>query len=610
MIKKIFLFSTLLFATNAFCAAVKVAPLNWWVGMQAPELQLMVHAPQVKGDDWQLQPYAGVSLQSVQFADSDNYAFLNLQVSAEAQSGWLNLINRSDPSQSFQFELKARQAGSKDRRGFSSRDVVYLITPDRFANGDPKNDNHPSMVERSNPEFKGGRHGGDLAGVIARLDYLQQLGVTQLWLTPVLENSMPSYSYHGYAITDLYQVDPRMGSNEQYIELAQQAKARGIGLIMDMVPNHIGSEHPWLKDKPTADWINYGGEFVGTSHARQTVQDPHASEYDKQRFTDGWFVPTMPDLNQKQPLLARYLTQNAIWWIETAALSGFRVDTYPYSDKMFLQQWLQAIFNEYPHFNVVGEEWTTETAIAAYWQRGGHNRDGYISYLPTVMDFSLQTALVQALNEPEGWDKGWWRVYQSIAKDFLYADPNNVLIFGDNHDMSRVYTQLKQNLPNTKLALTLLLTMRGIPQLYYGTEVLLDNGASNDHGDIRIDFPGGFSGGIADAVSGQGLSRAQQEMQAYVRQLLHIRAKHRALQTGKLTHFAPFDGIYGYARVDEQGGGVLVLLNKQPTPYTFASTRMAEVLGSKSTGRDLLMDKDIALATLTVPAQGALLVLF
>lgn len=600
LLKYAFYGTTCLLLSSASAAqTLKVEPMFWWVGMHNPSLQLMVSSIGAK-QDWVMQPYAGVTLESIEFGDSPNYAFINLAISEHALPGQLTFVS-NDGVQTFHYNLNTRAADSASRRGFSSDDVIYLITPDRFANGDSSNDASPLMKELPKPEYRGGRHGGDVQGVIDHLTYLQQLGVSQLWLTPVLHNDMATYSYHGYSITDLYQVDPRMGSNEQYVELSRKAKAKGIGLIMDMVPNHIGSEHPWMRDKPTKDWINYNGEFVGTSHARQTVQDIHASDYDKKRFNDGWFVPTMPDLNQRNPFLAKYLTQNAIWWIEYADLSGFRVDTLPYSDKQFLQHWFNAILAEYPNFNIVGEEWTTETALAAYWQKGQKNKDGYESYLPTVMDFSLQEALVKALNEPENWNTGWVHVYQSIAKDYLYVNPNNVLIFGDNHDMSRLFTQLNQNVDNTKLAMTLLLTMRGIPQIYYGTEVLLDNGKSDDHGDIRIDFPGGFAGQKANAQTGQGLTQAQREMQAHVRQLLTLRKNTPEFSTGALKHFSPFDEIYAYSRLGQDT--YLVLLNKSQESKQVDMSRFAEVIKDYQYATEILTGQKMELATLALPAK-------
>ncbi|WP_423811273.1 glycoside hydrolase family 13 protein [Pseudoalteromonas nigrifaciens] len=606
-----FLLSTL-FGMCLNVNAITASPQNWWVGMQSKQLQIMLHEPNVAKQQWQLESHAGVELTSITHTDNPNYAFLNLAINPSAKPGVLVFSSKS--GERFEYQLHARKANSSKRSGFNSSDTIYLINPDRFANGDNSNDTIQGMLEAANPQERGGRHGGDIQGVINALPYLQKLGVTQLWLTPPLENDMPSYSYHGYAITDFYNIDPRMGSNELYRELSAKAKQHGIGMVMDLVLNHFGSKHEWMTDKPTADWINFNGDFANgkhaTSHARQTIQDPHASEFDKRQFSDGWFVATMPDLNQRQPLLATYLIQNAIWWIEYADLSGIRVDTYSYSDKAFLADWTKAIMTEYPDFNIVGEEWTSNPAIASYWQAGKVNNDGYTSSLPSVMDFSLQEALIQALNEDESWNTGWVKVYQSIANDFLYPNPDNLLVFADNHDMSRVYTELKQDLAKTKMAMTLLLTTRGIAQMYYGTEVLLDNTGSNDHGDIRIDFPGGFAGQTVNAFTGKGLTNAQRDMHQTLRTLLNFRKQSAALGYGKLTHFSPQQGIYSYARIaDEQI--VLVFLNKNKQAKNWSLEYMQEVLKLHTTATNLFTKQQINLtdAITLAPMSATVLVI-
>lgn len=594
-------------ATVLTANAMTVSPKNWWVGMQNGSLQIMLHETEVAKQQWQLVPYSGVELKSITKTDNVNYAFINLDISPSAKPGML--LFKSQTGEQFEYPLLARDKQSAERQGFDSGDTIYLINPDRFANGDSSNDSVRGMSEAANPSERGGRHGGDIQGIINALPYLDELGVTQLWLTPPLENNMPSYSYHGYAITDFYNIDSRMGSNELYRELSSIAKQHGIGLVMDLVLNHFGSEHVWMKDKPTADWINFNGDFANgknaTSHARQTIQDPHASEFDKRQFSDGWFVSTMPDLNQRQPLLATYLIQNAIWWIEYADLSGIRVDTYSYSDKAFLADWTKAIMTEYPAFNIVGEEWTSNPAIASYWQAGKINSDGYTSSLPSVMDFSLQESLIQALNEDESWNTGWVKVYESLANDFLYPNPDNLLVFADNHDMSRVYTELEQDLAKTKMAMTMLLTTRGIAQMYYGTEVLLDNTGSNDHGDIRIDFPGGFAGQKTNAFTGQGLNADQVDMQQTITTLLNFRKNSPAIAKGKLTHFSPKEAVYSYARVSEQQT-VLVFLNKNTTAKTWSLDYMREVIGNHKSATGLFNKQKVKLTKpLTLPAMSA-----
>ncbi|MBH0029852.1 glycoside hydrolase family 13 protein [Pseudoalteromonas sp. SWYJZ98] len=596
-----------LYTIPSMSYALSVEPANWWVGMKKNTITLMLHEQNIANTQFKLLPYQGVELANITRTENPNYVFLHIAISDTAQAGTLKF--NSNGKNNFIFSLLERTKNSAVREGFSSKDTVYLINPDRFVNGDKQNDTVSGMLEEVNPTFKGGRHGGDIQGVINALPYLKDLGVTQLWLTPVLENNMPDYSYHGYAITDFYNVDPRMGSNSLYKSLSVKAKEQGIGLVMDMVLNHFGAEHTWMKDKPSKDWINFNGEFENgknaTSHARQTIQDPHASDYDKRQFNDGWFVASMPDLNQRQPLLSEYLTQNAIWWIEYADLSGIRVDTYSYSDKAFLSDWTKAIMQEYPDFNIVGEEWTSNPAIASYWQRGKHNQDGYTSSLPSVMDFSLQESVIQALNEEESWNTGWVKVYESLANDFLYPDTNNIMVFADNHDMSRVYTELGQDEAKTKMAMTLFLTTRGIAQMYYGTEVLLDNTPSKDHGDIRIDFPGGFKGQTRNAFTGEGLTKQQKDMHKTISTLLNFRKSSPALDKGKLVHFTPQQGVYSYARIsDEQT--VLVFMNKNTKELTKNIEYMQEVIPKNTKALNLFTHKTQVLGnTVALPAMSA-----
>ena len=393
----------------------------------------------------------------------------------------------------------------------------------------------------------------------------------------MLENAMDKYSYHGYSTTDYYNIDPRFGSNDAFIEFSEQAKSEGVGVIMDMVLNHIGSNHKWMEDTPSKDWINNEGKFVATTHKRESLHDPHAIESDIKRFSDGWFVPTMPDLNQRNPHLANYLVQNAIWWVETAGLSGIRVDTYSYPDKVFLSEWTNRLMDEYPNFNIVGEEWSVNPAITAYWQAGSQRHDDYDSALPSVMDFPLQAAVVKALNGDESWNSGFITVYETLATDFLYGDPNNLVIFPDNHDMSRIYTQLGHDKAKWNMAMTLLLTTRGIPQVFYGTEILMGNEGSDDHGIIRSDFPGGWpSDSDKNAFTGKGLNNDERWAQQRIKALLQLRQTYPQLFQGKLKHYAPVDGVYTYFREAEKGAKrsaqsdngnnvekIMVILNKK-----------------------------------------------
>ncbi|MBU3021807.1 alpha-amylase family glycosyl hydrolase [Aestuariibacter sp. A3R04] len=546
--------------------ALVAYPPNWWVGMEAPVVELMIYAQGV-GDDSVVLRNGNGNVASVTQLDSPNYLFVTLDTK-HAEEGDVVLAFRDEDGSEriLHYPLLSRSEGARQRKGFGPEDAIYLIAPDRFANGSTTNDNIPGYADKAARSEKGGRHGGDIQGIIEHLDYIEELGFTQIWSMPLLENAMNNYSYHGYSITDHYQIDPRYGSNDDYVALSEAASQRGIGLIMDMVLNHIGSHHIWMQDMPSADWINNGGKFVGTSHKRETLHDPHVIESDKKGFSDGWFVPTMPDLNQRNPHLANYLIQNAIWWVEYANLSGIRVDTYSYSDKDFLSQWTSRLMEEYPNLNIVGEEWSVNPAITSYWQAGSYRHDGYHSALPSVMDFPLQAAVVRAVNSEERWDAGFINLYETLATDFLYGDANNVVIFPDNHDMSRIYTQVDHDLNKWNMAMTVFLTTRGIPQVFYGTEILMQNGESDDHGIIRTDFPGGWSEDEGkNGFTGEGLNKDERWAQERVKQLLSLRKTHPQFFKGEMKHYAPDDGVYTFFRTtgNVDDGMLMVVLNKK-----------------------------------------------
>lgn len=574
----------------------RIEPPSWWVGMQDTRLQLMIHGDAV-GNLSPAIDYDGVEIVGVTPGDNTNYLFVDLDIAPDTQPGEMVIALRQAgrPVTAAAYALQPRAAGSQGRSGFGPADVIYLVTPDRFANGDPGNDAVPGYADPPARDEPYGRHGGDIAGIIDRLDYISGLGFTQIWLNPVLENAMSKWSYHGYAITDFYAVDPRFGDNDTYRRLGAEARRRGVGLIMDVVLNHAGSQHWWMADPPSDDWINYGGNFTGTNHHRESLLDPHAAPGDVTRFTDGWFVPTMPDLNQRNPHLATYLTQNAIWWIEYAGLSGIRVDTWPYSDKSFLTSWTRRILGEYPRLNIVGEEWTTNPAILAYWQRGALRRDGYESMVPSLMDFPLQYAIVSALREDESWNAGLVRIYRLLANDFQYADAGNLVTFLDNHDMSRVYTQLAEDEALFRMAVGMLLTTRGIPQVYYGTEILMGNPGTDSHGVIRSDFPGGWPNDRVDGFSAEGLADDQVRAQDFFRRLLTWRRDATAVHTGKLTHYAPENGVYVYFRHDA-AQRVMVAVNKNRERTTLDTSRFAGLLSGRETGRDIVADRPVAFA--------------
>ncbi|HET9863240.1 MAG TPA: glycoside hydrolase family 13 protein [Steroidobacteraceae bacterium] len=595
------------FATPAHAVEVeRIEPANWWVGMVHHRVELMVHGAGIAATAPRIER-PGVSVVDVQRTDNPNYLFVTVDVAADAQPGAvaIDFLAGGKLAATREWRIDAREPGSAQRRGFTNADAIYLVTPDRFANGDPSNDTVAGMREAANRADPNGRHGGDLAGIRAHLDYIASLGFTQLWITPVLENDQPGYSYHGYAITDLYRTDPRMGTNDDYRALSREAKARGIGLIMDVVLNHIGSRHWWMRDLPAKDWINHPGEYVETNHRRTTIQDPHAAPEDREQFVTGWFARAMPDLNQRNPHVARYLVQNTLWWIESAGLSGIREDTFGYADTDFLSAWGKAILDEYPRFSMVGEEWSPNAATVAHWQRGKANPDGHVPYMPSMMDFPVQLALRGALSQPEGWDTGWVNVYEALSNDFLYPDPGALVVFAENHDSPRLLALLDGDVGLWKLAMAFVATTRGTPQFYYGSEVLLRGPKERHDGELRADMPGGWAGDAANAFTGAGLSAEQRETQAWIRTLFEWRKRTPVLHDGKLMHYAPRDGVYVYFRYDD-GATVMVALNRNDAATPLALDRFARFLPAGVHARDALTGQPVALGkALALPAKSA-----
>jgi len=604
------LFITLLtFYSQPAAQIYHVEPPNWWTGMKDQNLQLLVHGNAVS-ETTPVINYPGVMIQKVNPADSKNYLFLDLYISSTAKPGGFAIffIKEGDTLYTHNYILQARQ---KDVpvKGFNSSDVIYLLNPDRFVNGDNTNDIVPGTKEQKlDRKAPFARHGGDIRGMINSLDYISKMGFTAIWPTPLLENDMPGYSYHGYAITNHYKVDPRYGTLDDYKELAAKARQKGIKLVFDAVLNHTGTGYWWMKDLPFKDWVNKVDSFQVTNHRRTVNQDIYASEYDKDLWTNGWFVASMPDMNNRNPFLANYLIQNTIWWIETLHLGGLRQDTYGYSDKEFLKNWSCKVMNEYPDFSMVGEEWSYNPLVTSYWQKGKINHDGYTSCLSTIMDFSMQSALVSALKgkDPKKYTDGLIVLYETLANDYIYPDPNQILVFGDNHDMDRIHTQLGEDVALTKMALTYLLTVRGIPQIYYGTELLLDNSDSlNNHGVIRADFPGGWKGDTVNAFTTFGLSADQKSMQAYLRKLLNWRKNNPVIADGKTLHFAPFDGIYVYFRYN-QDKMIMVVMNKNEGDMVIDTKRFAEILANKTKADNVLTGEVLSgISTIAVKGKTA-----
>jgi glycosidase len=603
------LFFVLISLTGFSLNVDRVEPMNWWIGMKNPSVQLMVHGQGIATSEISLN-YPGVTIKSVSRQNNPNYVFINLNIATETKAGTFPIQFRKSKKEftTCNFELLQRAPNSANRKGFDASDVIYLITPDRFANGNPSNDAVPGMKDLPNRTDKNGRHGGDLQGISDHLDYISGLGFTAVWLNPVLENNMTRTSYHGYSTTDFYKVDPRYGSNQEYQNFAKAVHQKGMKLMMDMIFNHIGSEHWWMNDMPSDDWLNNYPDFKYSSHKHITVEDPHASQVDKNMMSDGWFDKTMPDLNQRNSFLATYLIQNSIWWTEYLGLDGIRMDTYPYPDKNMMADWTKRMLEEYPDFYIVGEEWSMNQSLIAYWQKGKVNQDGYVSYLPGLMDFPLNNAVIQGLKESENWDNGLSRMYEALANDFNYPTPSKLVIFPDNHDMQRFYTQLNEDFDLVKMGIVYYATTRGIPQIFYGTEILMSSPGQKDDGIIRSDFPGGWAGDKVNAFTGAGLTDRQKQAQDFVRKVLNWRKTSEVVHSGKLVHFVPIDGVYVYFRTSEKET-VMVVLNKNNQEKIIDTGRFREVMANFTSGKEVISEAKITdLKNMKVPAMSAMII--
>jgi len=576
----------------------RVEPPNWWIDFKNTTLQLLVKDDTIGASKPSIN-YRGVTIDKFYTARSKNYLFIDITIDETVKAGKFDITFTFDDNskKTHTYELKSREKSAEDYIGFDSSDAIYLITPDRFANADVTNDNgsvnsktkdtgtsvyflKETTINRADDYA---RHGGDIKGITNHIDYIYDMGFTAIWSTPLLTNNMPRSSYHGYAITDLYEIDPRFGNLADYRALADKLREKGMKLIMDQVANHCGSEHWWMKDLPFEDWVNYQqnflkkGDLITSNHRRTSNQDSYASKQDKKEMAEGWFVPTMPDLNQKNPYMAKYIIQNSIWWIETIGLGGIRQDTYPYPDKNFMSNWAGAIMNEYPNFSIVGEEWSYNPLLVGYWQNGAKNKDGYVSNLKSTMDFPMQKAMIDGINEVESWDTGLVKLYEGLANDFHYATPKDIMVFLDNHDKSRLFTEVKEDVTKAKMALSYMLVLPRIPQIYYGTEILMNDTAKpGDHGLIRTDFPGGWNGDQVNAFTETGLSKDKKEMQNFTKKILNYRKSSKAIHEGKTVHFAPFMGTYFLFRIKDDET-VVHIINKNDKPIRIDLKRYAEV---------------------------------
>ena len=600
----LFLFIT----TTSFSQLQKVEPPFWYANMNNSELQIMFYGKNIS--PLTVSVSNNVVIRNVVKTENPNYIFVTIDTK-NVQPTTLNFSFTKNGKVAFthKYELIKRRDNSAQRKGFDSSDVVYLIMPDRFANGKPENDSTPETIEKPDRVKQSGRHGGDIQGIINHLDYIKQLGATTIWNTPLNESNMERGSYHGYAQTDVYKIDPRYGTNADYLRLSNELHKRDMKLVMDYVTNHWGSEHWMIKDLPMYNFIHQFPGYGQSNYRMSTQFDPNASKIDTKQCVDGWFVKSMPDLNQSQPIVNKYLIQNAIWWIEYANLDGFRVDTYSYCDKTAIAEWTKAITDEYPNFNIAGEVWMHDQAQMAYWQKDSKVGaiQNYNSNLPTVMDFTLFDAYTVAFNEEKGdWDHGMIKFYDNFTNDFLYPNINNLLIFAENHDTQR-FNQTYPDIKNYKLAMTLLATIRGIPQLYYGSEIgMKGDKAVGDH-DIRHGFPGGWSDDKNNAFLASGRDKSQQEYLEFTSKLFNWRKSKPVIHTGKTTQYIPENNIYVYFRYNENDH-VMVIINNNPTPQTLKTNRFQESILNYKSGNDILSAQTFDLANeIKIEAKSALI---
>lgn len=592
--KKIFFYLLLFLSVKLSAQQLSIEPAFWWSGMKEPELQLMIYGKNI-ADYKPTLTSKEIYLKEVVSLESPNYLLLYLDISNSKPEKFDIVFTNGKKKITIPYELKQRDPSRLNIKGFDSSDVLYLIMPDRFANGDPSNDQIPMRmpykVDRNNPNA---RHGGDLKGISNHLDYLSNLGITAIWLNPVLENDMEGGSYHGYATTDYYRVDPRFGTNEDYVKLINDTHAKGMKVVMDMIFNHCGSDHPWMKDVPSKDWFNNLDRYVQTSHKKEVYFDNYASEYDKKCMTDGWFVPTMPDLNQRNRHVAAYLIQNSIWWIEYAGIDGIRQDTYPYADYDMMVDWCKAVYKEYPDFNIVGEAWLNNPIGTSFWQKDSKLNPNN-TQLKTVMDFPFMgLAHTAFFEETSEWNGGLNSMYEHMTYDFVYADVYHVLRFLDNHDTDRFLPEYPTDLSAFKQGISFLLTMPGIPQLYYGTELLMNGNKQKSDGDIRKDVPGGWPEDDVNWFTADGRDSLQNEAFRFMQKLLKWRQGNDIIANGKMKHYALQKGVYAYERYLGEKS-VMVFMNGTSKNVTLELNRYAESLKGKSTGFDILTKQQLQL---------------
>jgi glycosidase len=592
--KKLFLLFLIFTTSTMFAQIERIEPPFWYAGMHNPEVQIMVYGKNIA--KYNVSTSNSVPISKVERTENPNYIFITINTKNIPPKDFFLLFKEKDKVLfTKKYSLKQRRENSSERKSFDSSDMMYLIMPDRFSNGNPKNDSDASTTEKYNRELPEGRHGGDIQGVINHLDYIKELGATTLWITPLCEDNEAVYSYHTYAQTDVYKIDPRYGTNEDYARLASEMHKKNLKLVLDYVTNHWGLQHWMMKDLPTKDWIHQFENFTQTNHRRTVIHDTNASKSDTKICMDGWFAPSMPDLNQSNPLVLNYLTQNAIWWIEYANLDGFRVDTYNYADPKAIAKWTKSITDEYPNFNIVGEISMRDQAQLSYWQKDSPigKIQNFNSHLPSIMDFILSDALLTVFNEDGNWETGMARIYNNFANDFLYPNVNNLLIFAENHDTHRVNHVYHNDFEKYKMTMGLLATVRGIPQLYYGSEIGMAGNKDDGDAAIRQDFPGGWEGDPHNAFTKEGRTQGQNEYFDFTSKLFNWRKTKSVIHTGKMTHYIPEDNVYVYFRYNSSES-VMVLFNNSNETKAINTDRFAENIGNYKTGKDVITDKIIA----------------
>ena len=609
---KLFLCINLIFSLGSGIFAQKnfkiehIEPMNWWAGMKHSQIQLLLHGENISRFSVESPSFPILGILKT---ENPNYLFVTIETKDRNSGKYaIRLLDKKKVVATIDYELKERQYGSALRKGFTTEDVIYLLMPDRFANVYPGGDTHPETTEKADRSNPNGRHGGDIHGIFEHFDYIKELGATTIWTTPLLEDNEETYSYHGYAQSDLYKVDPRYGNIYYFQFLVQEAHRKGLKVIKDEVPNHWSSKHWMIKDLPTQTWIHQFPEFTRSSYRTSTQMDPNKSEKDKRASEDGWFDTSMPDLNQSNPLVLNYLVQNTIWWVEFAELDGLRVDTYSYNDKDAIAKWTKEIMEEYPNFNMVGEVWMHDQAQISYWQKDSPigALQSYNSNLPSVMDFTLHDAFTQAFNESEqGWDRGMVRFYENFVNDFLYKDPSNLLVFFENHDTQR-FNELYPKFEDYKLATTLLATTRGIPQIYYGSEIGMKGDKSKGDADIRRDFPGGWPGDSNNAFIDKGRTVEQTLYFDWTKKLLNWRKTKPAIHHGKLIQFIPQNNVYVYFR-QHDSETIMVVLNNSQKEEKIEFDRFKEVMNGFAFANAIFEGENLdlkSIKTLTIPSKS------